>query len=212
MIKIEDLEKHGWEYGINKVCNADCLSAMKMLPDKCIDLVLTDPPYRDESENQPTKDMRRNGGMENFGGKLNSSQYQELKRISKEQIIWGANNFKCIDPFKGFIVYKKKTISLNFTMSMAEIASVSEGLGTISKVVEYAPQGDRFHPTQKPLELMRWILENYSKPGDLICDPFMGSWTTARACKDLGRDFIGFELSEEYCAIGEKRLRQEVLF
>ena len=70
----------------------------------------------------------------------------------------------------------------------------------------------RYHPTQKPVELMRWILENYSKPTDLICDPFMGSWTTARACKDLGRNFIGFELEEDYCKIGEERLRQQNLF
>jgi len=201
-----------WKECINQIVCGDCLEGMKLIPDKSIDLVLADPPYRMEKDNQPTKDMRRNGGMQNFGDKFNSTQYEEVKRISNEQIIFGVNNFSFVDEYKGFIVYKKKTISLNFTMSMAEIASISGGLGTISKVVEYAPQGNRHHPTQKPLDLIKWIISYYSNEGDLILDPFMGSWTTARACKDLGRDFIGFELSEEYCKIGEQRLRQEVMF
>lgn len=68
------------------------------------------------------------------------------------------------------------------------------------------------HPTKKPLDLLKYLVLTYSKEGDIILDPFMGSWTTARACKDLGRDFIGFELEEKYCEIGEKRLEQMVLF
>lgn len=68
------------------------------------------------------------------------------------------------------------------------------------------------HPTRKPLNLIRYLVQTYSKEGDILLDPFMGSWTTARACKDLGRDFIGFELEKEFCEKGEKRLEQEVLF
>lgn len=200
-----------WKECINEVVCGDCEKGMAMIPDKAIDLVLTDPPYR--NENQPTKDMRKNGGMNNFGEKLNNIQYEEMLRTSKEQIIWGANNFECIPSFKGFLIWEKG-IPFDFTMSMCELASVSEGILTIAKMFKHRISGSEFrqHPTQKPLELMRWILENYSKEGDLICDPFMGSWTTARACKDLGRDFIGFEISEEYCAIGEKRLQQQNLF
>lgn len=67
------------------------------------------------------------------------------------------------------------------------------------------------HPTKKPLNLLHYIVKTYSNEGDLILDPFMGSFTTARACKDLKRDFIGFETDEGYCLIGEKRLEQEVL-
>lgn len=67
------------------------------------------------------------------------------------------------------------------------------------------------HPTIKPIQLINWLIEHYSDKDDLIFDPFMGSWTTARACKDLGRNFIGCELDEKYCEIGEQRLRQEVL-
>ena len=68
------------------------------------------------------------------------------------------------------------------------------------------------HPTEKPIELLRWIINSYANSDYLILDNCMGSWTTARACKDLGRNFIGFEISEKYCKIGEERLRQEVLF
>lgn len=192
------------------IYHADCLEIMRTMPDKSVDLILTDPPYRDEKENQPTKDMRTNGGMDNFGSKPSQEYFDEIFRVSKAQIIFGANNFQ-LPPYKGFIVYKKKTISLNFTMSMAEIAYLSENLGTISKVIEFAPQGDRYHPTQKPIELMRWCLENYSKEGDFIFDPFCGSGTVGRACKDMGRKFIQCEKIEKYCEISKKRLQQQVL-
>src|SRR3990167_3054353 len=80
----------------------DCLTIMPLL-DK-VDLVVTDPPYRDEKDNQPTMDMRKNGGMEDFGGKLTSRQFLELENKSKHQIIWGANNFEFLPAFKGFLV------------------------------------------------------------------------------------------------------------
>lgn len=73
------------------------------------------------------------------------------------------------------------------------------------------PDGKREHPTQKPLDLMRWCLENYSDPGMTILDPFLGSGTTAKACMELKRNFIGIEISPEYCAIAEQRLKQQVL-
>ncbi len=70
----------------------------------------------------------------------------------------------------------------------------------------------RYHPTQNPLGLIKNIIQDYSKEGDTILDPFLGSGTTARACKDLGRKCIGIEISQEYCDIAVKRLGQEVLF
>lgn len=120
--------------------NMDCMEGMRNFPDKYFDLAIVDPPYRDMSENQPTKDMRKNGTMVNFGNKPNKKYWDELFRVSKEQIIWGANNFD-LPSYKGFIVWEKLSISENFTMSMAEIAYLSEGLGTISKIFKCAPQG-----------------------------------------------------------------------
>ena len=94
--------------------------------------------------------------MEMFGNKPNSEYFQELFRVSKNQIIWGANNFN-LPCYKGFVVWKKITISDAFTMSMAEIAYISEGIGTTSKVFEYAPQGTkqepRIHPHNPSVEL-----------------------------------------------------------
>lgn len=120
--------------------NMDCMEGMRLFPDKYFDLAIVDPPYRDMKENQPTKDMRKNGTMERFGNKPDNTYFQELFRVSRNQIIWGANNFS-LPNYKGFVVWKKKTISEDFTMSMAEIAYLSEGLGTISKVYECQPQG-----------------------------------------------------------------------
>ena len=87
--------------------NADCMDVMRTMPDKAFDLAIVDPPYRNSAENHPTKDMRKNGTMDCFGDKPGSDFFRQLFRVSKEQIIWGANNFE-IPPYKGFIVWKRK--------------------------------------------------------------------------------------------------------
>ena len=187
----------------------DCMEGMKEIPDKYFDLAIVDPPYRDQSENQPTKDMRRNGEINKFGNKPNKEYFDELFRVSKNQIIWGANNFD-LPNYKGFVVWKKLTISEDFTMSMAEIAYLSEGLGTISKVFEYAPQGTkenpRIHPTQKPVALYHWLLNNYAEEGDKILDTHVGSASSLIACHDMGFEYLGFELDEDYYRMASERL------
>ena len=189
--------------------NGDCMDYMKTMPDNYADLCIVDPPYRDSVENQPTQDMRRNGKIEVFGNKPNSTYFNELFRVSKNQIIWGANNFS-LPNYKGFVVWRKTTISESFTMSMAEIAYISEGLGTISKVFDFAPQGTsedpRIHPTQKPVKLYKWLLHNYAKKGDLILDTHVGSASSLIACHDMGFDAVGFELDKDYYESSKKRL------
>lgn len=191
----------------------DCLAAMREMPDKAFDLLIADPPYRDMEENQPTKDMRRNGTMERFGNKPSAKMFEEMFRISKEQIIFGANNFK-LPPYKGFIVWRKKTISEDFTMSMAEIAYISGGLGTVSKVYECQPQGragdPRIHPTQKPIELYSWIFSQYAKQGWRIIDPFLGSGSSRIAAYDAGLDFVGYEIDKEYFDKQEERYQRHI--
>ena len=194
---------------LNKLYNMDCMEGMKQFPDKYFELAIVDPPYRDISDNRPTQDMRRNGEINKFGNKPDSEYFDELFRVSKNQIIWGANNFS-LPNYKGFVVWKKKTISEKFTMSMAEIAFISEGLGTVSKVFEYAPQGTRLepkiHPTQKPVALYEWLLRNYAKPGDKILDTHVGSASSLIACHNLGFDYIGFEIDEDYWKAATERL------
>lgn len=193
---------------MNVAYNMDCMKYMRTLPDKAFDLAVVDPPYRDAAENAPTKDMRRNGTLACFGDKPTKEYFEELQRVSKEQIIWGANNFE-LPPYKGFLVWEKLTISEGFTMSQAEIAAISEGLGTTSKIFKHMPQGTkgdpRIHPTQKPVALYAWIFSRYAKPGDKILDTHLGSGSSRIAAYDAGLDFVGCEIDKDYFKAQEAR-------
>ena len=184
--------------------NGDCMEYMREMPDNAFDLAIVDPPYRDD--NQPTKDMRANGSMKSIKGRPSEEYWQELRRVSINQIIWGANNFQ-LPQFKGFVVWDKG-IPEKFTMSMAEIASLSEGLGTVSKIYRCraAGQGNRIHPTQKPVALYKWLLKNYAKKGDKILDTHVGSASSLIACYQMGFEYVGFEIDEEYYNKAKKRL------
>jgi site-specific DNA-methyltransferase (adenine-specific) len=211
--------------------NCDNMEFMKNIPDKFYDLAIVDPPYRDT--NQPTKDMRSNGSMKSLEGRPSKEYFNELLRVSKNQIVWGANNFE-LPQFKGFIVWNKG-IPMDFTMSMAELASISEGLGTISKIFEFRIAGaeSRIHPTQKPVKLYKWLLKNYAtcsscenkgwvyltmgKQTDCpkckgvipkILDTHGGSMSIAIACHDLGFDLDLCELDKDYFNAGVKRFEQ----
>jgi site-specific DNA-methyltransferase (adenine-specific) len=186
--------------------NMDCMELLKATPDKFYDLAIVDPPYRDQ--NQPTKDMRNNGSMKSLEGRPSMEYFNELMRVSKNQIIWGANNFQ-LPQFKGFVIWKKMTISEDFTMSMCEIASLSEKLGTVSKWIEIAPQDKfRIHPTQKPIALYEWLLTKYAKQGDKILDTHLGSMSSVIACLNLGYEITGSELDADYFQAGVKRVEQ----
>jgi site-specific DNA-methyltransferase (adenine-specific) len=131
-----------------------------------------------------------------------------LKRVSKNQIIWGANNFQ-LPQWKGFVVWKKKSIGENFTMSMCEIASLSEELGTVAKWIEIRPQDpNRVHPTQKPVKLYEWLLMNYAKEGDKILDTHLGSGSIAIACHNLEYELTACELDKNYYDSAIKRINE----
>ena len=197
-----------------KLYNEDCLPAMLKMEDNYFDLAIVDPPYRDS--NQPTKDMRASGSMKTLEGRPSQEYFNELIRVSKNQIIWGANNFQ-LPQFKGFFVWDKG-IPFDFTMSMAEIASISEGIGTISKIWKFRIAGaeDRIHPTQKPVKLYEKLLMTYAKEGNKILDTHLGSGSIAIACDKMGFDLTGYELDKDYYDGAVKRLsnhqKQERLF
>ena len=200
---------------LNKLYNSDCMDkdiGLPSIPDNYFELAIVDPPYRDLSENQPTKDMRKNGSMKEFGDKPTEDYFKELFRVSKNQIIWGANNFT-LPPYKGFVVWKKLTISEQFTMSMAELAYISEELGTTSKIFEYAPQGTkeepRIHPTQKPVALYTWLINKYAMGGWKILDTHAGSGSCLVAAHRTGHDFVGYEINPEYYRKANKRIKAE---
>lgn len=135
--------------------------------------------------------------------------FDELFRVSREQIIWGGNYFS-LPGTRCFIVWRKLTISEGFSMAMAEYAWAS--FNKNAKVFECAPQGTagepRIHPTQKPVALYKWLLRNYAKAGDSILDTHVGSGSSRIACHDMGYEFTGCELDPDYWAAQEERYRK----
>jgi site-specific DNA-methyltransferase (adenine-specific) len=225
---------------INKVHCADCLEFMKQIPDKAIDLVLTDPPYG-INVGTPVAERERvkvGIGATAFGksggkGFVNPKIYRgfddrqipvkevfdEMRRISKNQIIFGGNYFaEYLGNSSCWIVWDKDNAESFF--ADCELAWTSfptairkfkwRWFGMLQENMGNAKEF-RHHPTQKPQALMEWCLQNYSKENDLVLDCFLGSGTTAVACKKLNRRFIGIEISEDYCKIANQRLAQGVL-
>jgi site-specific DNA-methyltransferase (adenine-specific) len=135
--------------------------------------------------------------------------FAELFRVSRNQIIWGGNYFN-LPPTRCFLVWRKLSISESFSMAMAEYAWTS--FNSNAKVFEAAPQGKvgdpRFHPTQKPVDLYKWILKLYAKPGDKIFDPYLGSGSSRIAAWDMGFDFVGCEIDKTYFELMEKRFKE----
>lgn len=135
--------------------------------------------------------------------------FQELFRVSRNQVIWGGNYF-ALPPTRCFLVWRKLTISENFSMAMAEYAWTS--FSSNAKVFECAPQGKpgdtRFHPTQKPVELYAWVYKLFAKPGDKILDTHMGSQSSRIAAWDAGLDYVGFEIDNNYYELGEARFQK----
>ena len=191
-----------------EITNEDNMDLMARYPDNHFDIAIVDPPYRDS--NQPTKDMRASGSMKTLEGRPSQKYFNELMRVSKNQIIWGANNFQ-LPQFKGFFVWDK-VIPFDFTMSMAEIASISEGIGTISKIWKFRIAGaeDRIHPTQKPVKLYEKLLMTYAKEGYKILDTHLGSGSIALACHNLGYDLTACELDKDYFNNSIKRINNHV--
>ena len=134
--------------------------------------------------------------------------FDELFRVSRNQIIWGGNYFT-LPPTRCFIVWRKTNVPEAFTMAMCEYAWTS--FNDNAKWIELSATGQvgRFHPTQKPVELYEWILNNYSKHGDVILDTHCGSASSLVACHKTQHKFVGFEIDEEYFKKADARLKAE---
>ena len=134
--------------------------------------------------------------------------FDELARVSKAQVIWGANYFG-LPPTRCFLVWRKLNIpTAGFSMSPVEYAWTS--FNDNAQIFEAFSSGGsgrekRFHPTQKPIELYRWIFSRYAKPGDKILDTHLGSGSSRIAAWDAGLDFWGFEINETYFRLEEER-------
>lgn len=137
--------------------------------------------------------------------------FDELFRVSKHAIVWGGNYFD-LPPTRCFLVWRKLTISENFTMAMAEYAWTN--FNENAKVFECAPQGkkgdQRFHPTAKPIALYEWVFRLFAKPGDRILDTHLGSGSSRIAAYEAGLDFIGCEIDPVYFKAEEERFEKFV--
>lgn len=133
--------------------------------------------------------------------------FTELFRVTRNQIIWGGNYFD-LPPTRCFLIWRKTNVPEDFSMAMAEYAWTS--LNANAKVFDFSAVGQvgRFHPTQKPVELYKWILNRYSQPGDKILDTHCGSASSLIACHELGRQYVGFEIDREYYTKAKARLEE----
>jgi site-specific DNA-methyltransferase (adenine-specific) len=198
------------------ITNEDNMLLMSRYPDKYFDLAIVDPPYgierfKNVTTNPSDKDVhaKRFQRMESVNNTKPSDEYwKELFRVSKNQIVWGANNFQ-LPPSEYFLCWNKEQAMPNF--ATLEYAWVSMGLKKPAKLFTYSihkhNQIDKVHPTQKPVKLYKWLLDKYAKEGDKILDTHLGSGSIAIACHDYGFDLTACELDTEYYEQAIKRIK-----
>ena len=191
-----------------EITNEDCMDLLRRTPDKYYSLALVDPPYGIGISNNP---VRQKHNKKNWDNSIPNEEYfNELKRVSKNQIIWGGNYFiDYLSNSQGFIIWDKKQPE-NFSLAMCEFAYSS--IQSPAKIFRYSvlSEQDKIHPTQKPVALYKWILDKYAKEGDKILDTHLGSMSIAIACHDYGFELTGCELDESYYNSGVKRIRNHV--
>ncbi len=197
----------------------DCLDVLKTLDAGSIDAVVTDPPYGINFDT----DYRR------FTGGVSNKRFAHAKVANDDRpfdpspflsfapivVMFGANNFSDRLPKGSWLIWDKRQGTKPLMTSDGEAAWCSKGHGVYifnhvwDGFLRGNEQGiERVHPTQKPISLMSWVLEKYTKPGDTILDPFMGSGTTGVACVKTGRNFIGCEIDPGYFKIAERRIAE----
>jgi site-specific DNA-methyltransferase (adenine-specific) len=193
------------KYKLNNIYNEDCLQAMKQIPDKYFDLAIVDPPYG-ISITDSGRLSKYNASNKRWDDCIpNDDYFNELFRISKNQIIWGGNYFK-LPPTRCFLIWDKKQPE---GVSFASCEYAWTNFDKSAKTFYYSPLKDnsnRFHPTQKPVALYEWLLNNYAKKGDRILDTHLGSASSIIACKKLGFEYMGFEIDKEYFDKASERI------
>ena len=211
--------------------NVDCLPFMKQCEDKQFDLAIVDPPYGIGMDGIVGIGVGKKKGFtkkkhyeqKKWDKCVPSQEYfDELFRVSKKQIIWGANYFtKQLPVIKNYIFWHKKGQSVDDKFNDGEMAYVSLGRTRMIDIwwngVGVINSGEtKIHPTQKPVKLYRWLLDTYAKKGDKIFDSHLGSGSIALACDDMKFDLTACEIDNDYFLKAIKRLdtarRQQTLF
>lgn len=191
----------------SEVFNMDCLEYMKTLPDNCFDLCIADPPYG--------INIQKSGRLKRYNQSWEDTDipkievFEEMFRVSKNQIIWGGNYFlDYLGSTKCFLIYDKKQPE-GVSFASCEFAWTS--FNSVASTFYRSPMGmkNRIHSCQKPTELYAWILKKYAKQGDKIFDPFLGSGSSRIAAYKMGFDFVACEIDEEYFRLSEERFQKE---
>ena len=203
--------------------NADCMEVMKTFKDKQFDLAIVDPPYGINADKKNSKrelKSKKSASMSKYYGNQewdsdvpNIDYFNELIRISKKQIIWGVNYYPYSDIFVGGRLFWDKGVTMP-TYSKGELAYLSF-LNSIDYVkidwhgmIQHDMRNKeiRIHPTQKPVALYTWLLNNYAKEGDTILDTHFGSLSIGIACEKLGFELTAIELDKDYYRMAKQRL------
>ena len=203
-----------------KLYNADCMEVMKTFKDKQFDLALVDPPYGiDVNTNMGRRKGDKKSNYHKFAGEDKSipskDYFDELFRVSKNQIIWGGNYMtEYLKPSSCWILWDK-LFSEEVTFAQYEMAWTSFNTSA-KKFTRHPSQQGRIHPTQKPVQLYKWLLQNYAEAGDTILDTHFGSLSIGIACHDMKFDLTAIELDKDYYEQAKQRLinhqRQLTLF
>lgn len=197
---------------MGKFILGDCMNpeyGLPSYPDKYFDLAIVDPDFGlgDKLSNGGTWAAKYKKGDGDLGGKPDKQYFKELFRASKNQIIWGGNYF-VLPPSRCFIVWDKKAHM--DTLADCEMAWTSfDKNAKIAKHVRNTAER-RVHICQKPINLYRWLLENYANPGDLILDTHVGSASSLIACESMGFDYVGFEIDPDYYAAAKNRMSKGI--
>ena len=196
---------------ISEVYNIDCLAAMREMPDKAFSLAIVDPPYGIGKDGARGDAHRKAYKFKAWDSDIPPEEYfTELLRVSKNQIIWGANYFcKFLPKSMGWVFWDK---GQRISQSDGELAftSFERALRVFECNRFHILRDGAIHPTQKPIALYKWLLQNYAKPGDTILDTHLGSGSSRIAAYDMGFDFTGYELDAEYFNASDVRFKNHI--
>jgi site-specific DNA-methyltransferase (adenine-specific) len=200
-----------------RLFNEDCMVAMARMKDHQYNLAIVDPPYNIGGDSIHAGRLKKGSGkLKNRAIQLLNSSFDEIPldenyfnelfRVSKNQIIWGMNYFE-LPRTRGVICWDKVQPWENF--SQIELAWTS--FDYPAKLFRYDNRtGGKIHPTQKPVRLYEWLLKNYAKPGDKILDTHLGSGSSAIAAYEMGFDFTGYEIDADYFNAAKDRLERHM--
>lgn len=202
-----------WTHENLHLYHADCMDIMRQFPDKHFDLAIVDPPYGIKiNVNMGRRKGDRSSEYHKFAGEDKSipdaEYFEELRRISSNQIVWGGNYMtEHLPPSSCWIMWDKG-FSEDVTFAQFELAWTSFS-SSCKKFDKHPSDPNRIHPTQKPVELYRWLLSRYAQPGQRILDTHLGSGSHAIAAHYAGMDFTGIELDADYFKASCDRIKRE---